>query len=83
MGRVARPPHGLRPAPEGATITVTQVRSSIGGKPRTRGTLRALGLRGIGQTTVLPDRPEIRGMLARVPHLVKISGPAHSKGEPQ
>ena len=36
------------------------------------GTLRALGLRGIGQTNVLPDRPEIHGMIARVPHLVRV-----------
>ena len=51
---------------------VTQVKSTIGTKPKTRGTMRALGLRGIGQSNVLPDRPEIRGMLRRVPHLVKI-----------
>lgn len=56
----------------GATLRVTQVRSYIGIKPKHRGTLRALGLRGIGQTNELPDRPEIRGMLARVPHLIKI-----------
>jgi len=54
------------------TITVTQVRSAIGNKPKTRGTLRALGLRKIGDTNTLPDRKEIRGMLARVPHLVSI-----------
>ncbi len=53
-------------------LKVTQVRSSIGQKPKHRGTLRALGLRGIGKTNTLPDRPEIRGMLARVPHLVKV-----------
>jgi len=53
-------------------LRVTQVRSSIGTKPKHRGTLRALGLRGIGRTNVLPDRPEIRGMLARVPHLVEV-----------
>ena len=58
--------------PAGPTLTVTQVRSTIGAKPRTRATLRALGLRGIGQRNVLPDRPEIRGMLARVPHLVRV-----------
>jgi large subunit ribosomal protein L30 len=52
---------------------VTQVRSSIGTKPKHRGTLRALGLRGIGRTNVLPDRPEIRGMIARVPHLVDVA----------
>jgi large subunit ribosomal protein L30 len=53
-------------------LKVTQVRSSIGTKPKHRGTLRALGLRGIGQTNVLQDRPEIRGMIARVPHLVQV-----------
>jgi large subunit ribosomal protein L30 len=53
-------------------LKVTQVRSAIGIKPKHRGTLRALGLRGIGKTNTLPDRPEIRGMLARVPHLVTV-----------
>ena len=51
-------------------LKVTQVRSSIGTKPKQRGTLRALGLRRINHTVELPDRPEIRGMVARVPHLV-------------
>ncbi|MFZ6003766.1 MAG: 50S ribosomal protein L30 [Actinomycetota bacterium] len=55
-----------------ATITVTQVRSAIGSKPKQRGTLRALGLGRIGKSNTLPDRPEIRGMLARVPHLVSV-----------
>ena len=55
-----------------ATVKVTQVRSAIGTKPKHRGTLRALGLRGVGQANELPDRPEIRGMLARVPHLVTV-----------
>jgi large subunit ribosomal protein L30 len=53
-------------------LRVTQVRSGIGSKPKLRGTLRALGLRGIGRSNDLPDRPEIRGMLARVPHLVEV-----------
>jgi large subunit ribosomal protein L30 len=55
-----------------ALLLVTQTRSAIGTKPKHRGTLRALGLRGIGQSNELPDRPEIRGMLARVPHLIRI-----------
>ncbi len=59
-------------APAAGWLRITQVRSAIGTKPKHRGTLRALGLRGIGRTTVLPDRPEIRGMLARVPHLVDV-----------
>ena len=54
-------------------LRVTHVRSAIGTKPKHRGTLRALGLRGIGKTNVLPDRPEIRGMLARVPHLIDVT----------
>ena len=53
-------------------LQVTQVRSAIGTKPKHRGTLRALGLRGVGKTNTLPDRPEIRGMIARVPHLVHV-----------
>ena len=53
-------------------IKVTQVRSAIGTKPEHRGTLRALGLGRIGKTNTLPDRPEIRGMVRRVPHLVKV-----------
>ena len=55
-----------------ASLKVTQVRSGIGAKPKHRGTLRALGLGKIGRTRVFPDRPEIRGMLATVPHLVTV-----------
>ena len=62
-----------------ATLTVTQVKSAIGSKPKHRGTLRALGLHGIGSSNTLPDRPEIRGMIARVPHLVAVSEPEGSQ----
>lgn len=55
-----------------AALKVTQIKSSIGTKPKHRGTLRALGLGRIGKTHVLPDRPEIRGMIARVPHLITV-----------
>jgi large subunit ribosomal protein L30 len=53
-------------------LLVTQVRSAIGTKPKQRGTLRALGLGRIGKSHELPDRPEIRGMIARVPHLITV-----------
>jgi large subunit ribosomal protein L30 len=53
-------------------LRVTQIRSGIGSKPKQRGTLRALGLRRINHSVELPDRPEIRGMVARVPHLVDV-----------
>jgi len=56
----------------GGELKVTQVRSAICSKPKHRGTLRALGLRGLGRSHILPDRPEVRGMLARVPHLVTV-----------
>ncbi|HEV3452577.1 MAG TPA: 50S ribosomal protein L30 [Acidimicrobiia bacterium] len=55
-----------------AALRITQIRSSIGAKPKQRGTLRALGLRRLHQTVELPDRPEIRGMIERIPHLVTI-----------
>jgi len=55
-----------------ADLKVTQYKSAIGSKPKQRGTLRALGLGRIGKSNTLPDRPEIRGMLAKVPHLVKV-----------
>ncbi|SHE35537.1 large subunit ribosomal protein L30 [Ferrithrix thermotolerans DSM 19514] len=54
------------------SLKVTQVRSSIGTKPKHRGTLRALGLHGIGTSNELVDRPEIRGMIRRVPHLIEV-----------
>ena len=54
------------------SLRVTQTRSGIGTKPKHRGTLRALGLGRIGKVNTLPDRPEIRGMIARVGHLVQV-----------
>jgi large subunit ribosomal protein L30 len=58
---------------------VTQIKSSTHAKPKSRGTLRALGLGRIGKTNTLPDRPEIRGMIARVPHLIEVSSSTDSK----
>lgn len=53
-------------------LHVTQYKSAIGTKPKQRGTLRALGLGRIGKSNTLPDRPEIRGMIAKVPHLIRV-----------
>ena len=55
-----------------AELRIVQVRSAIGSKPKHRGTLRALGLGRIGKTRTLPDRPEIRGMVNHVAHLVRV-----------
>ena len=54
------------------TLKVTQVRSSIGVKPKQRGTLRALGLHGISTTREHEDTAVIRGMVAKVPHLIAV-----------
>ena len=55
-----------------AQIKVTQVKSGIGTKPNQRQTLRSLGLKRIHDSVVQEDRPEIRGMVATVPHLVRV-----------
>ena len=55
-----------------ATITVTQVKSSIGTKPKHRGTLRALGLGKIGRSKLHRDTPEFRGRLRKVAFLIKV-----------
>ncbi len=55
-----------------ADLNITQVRSTIGTKPKQRGTIRALGLGRIGRTVTKPDTPEVRGMISRVPHLVSV-----------
>ena len=57
----------------GGHLKVTQVRSAITTKPKHRGTLRALGLRGVGRSRVLADTDALQGMLARVPHLVEVT----------
>jgi large subunit ribosomal protein L30 len=64
-------------------LLITQVKSSIGTKPKHRGTLRALGLRGVNKAHVLPDRPEVRGMIARVPHLVTVTNASAEQVEAQ
>jgi large subunit ribosomal protein L30 len=53
-------------------LRVTQVRGLAGKPKRQRDTVRALGLRRIRHAVVKEDRPEIRGMIARVRHLVDV-----------
>jgi large subunit ribosomal protein L30 len=55
-----------------AQLKVTQLKSGIGGKQNQRETLRTLGLKRIGDTVVKDDRPEIRGMVNTVRHLVSV-----------
>lgn len=55
-----------------AQLKVKQNKSTIGCKPNQRETMRSLGLRRIGDTVVKEDRPEIRGMVQTVRHLVTV-----------
>ena len=55
-----------------AKLKVTQVRSEIGTKQNQRDTLRSLGLRKINDVVLKEDRPEIRGMIFTVSHLVSV-----------
>jgi large subunit ribosomal protein L30 len=53
-------------------LRITQVRSTIKVGRTHRGTLRSLGLRGIGRSTVREDSPQLRGMLHQVGYLVRV-----------
>ncbi|HVB46629.1 MAG TPA: 50S ribosomal protein L30 [Streptosporangiaceae bacterium] len=55
-----------------AELKVTQTKSKIGGNKSQRDSLRSLGLHRIGDSVVKADRPEIRGMIATVRHLVVV-----------
>jgi large subunit ribosomal protein L30 len=54
------------------TIKVTLVKSPIGYSERQKNTVRALGLRKMGQTKEHTDTPVVRGMIHKVLHLVKV-----------
>jgi large subunit ribosomal protein L30 len=53
-------------------LKVTQKRSLIGRPPDQRATVRGLGLKRLGDVVVKEDRPEIRGMLRKVSHLIEV-----------
>jgi large subunit ribosomal protein L30 len=54
------------------TVKVTLVKSVFGQSKSHRATVRGLGLRRIRDTAVLPDTPEIRGMLRASSHMLKV-----------
>ena len=53
-------------------LKVRQVRSGVGGKQNQRDTLRTLGLKRVGDESLREDRPEVRGMIKTVAHLVTV-----------
>ena len=57
-----------------SSVRVTWVKSMIGYDQRPRATLRGLGLRRLNQTVELKDAPQVRGMITKVAHLVRVEG---------
>ena len=57
-----------------ATLRITQTKSTNGANPKQRATLQSLGLGKIGRTTEREDGEVLRGMIAKVSHLVKVDG---------
>jgi large subunit ribosomal protein L30 len=55
-----------------AKLKVTQIRSATSRGAKQRGTIRALGLKRLGHTVEHEDKPEIRGMIRTVEHLVTV-----------
>ena len=55
-----------------AELKITQFKSGLGGKQNQRDTLRTLGLKRVGASVVREDRPEVRGMVKVVAHLVTV-----------
>ncbi|MGN6607796.1 MAG: 50S ribosomal protein L30 [Jatrophihabitans sp.] len=55
-----------------AKLKITQIKSGIGYKQNQKETLRSLGLKRMHDSVVQEDRPEIRGMINTVPHLVQV-----------
>ncbi|MCI5161143.1 MAG: 50S ribosomal protein L30 [Candidatus Electrothrix sp. AX5] len=54
------------------TVTITQVKSGIGSTKKIRATLVGLGLTKMHKTISRKDTPEIRGMIRKVQHLIKV-----------
>jgi large subunit ribosomal protein L30 len=68
-------------AEQGKQIQVEQTKSSVGRKQNQRETLRSLGLKRIGDVVLKEDRPEIRGMVRTVRHLVNVTEVSESAGK--
>ena len=53
-------------------LKITQIKSSIGYKPKAKRTLAALGLKKLNQSVEKTDTPQIRGMLKKIEYLLKV-----------
>ncbi|MCW6508813.1 50S ribosomal protein L30 [Lichenifustis flavocetrariae] len=54
------------------TVTIEQTRSPIGRPAEQRATLKGLGLNKIGRRSTLEDTPSVRGMIAKVAHMIRV-----------
>jgi large subunit ribosomal protein L30 len=63
------------------TVRVKWIKSTIGRIEDQKKTIRALGFKRLQQTLTLPDRPEIRGMINRVIHLLEVNPVRNSSGK--
>ena len=59
-------------AGQGARLSVRQTKSGIGYDKSQKRTLAALGLGKVGRVRELPDNPQIRGMIFKISHLVRV-----------
>jgi len=55
-----------------AKLKITQVRSAIGREVSQKRTIEALGIKRLNSSVIHEDRPEVRGMIGKVVHLVKV-----------
>ena len=70
--KAAAPKKAAKAAPTGKTVTVTQIGSPIG-RPKDQGaTLVGLGLNKLHRSRTLEDTPSVRGMIAKVAHLLRV-----------
>jgi large subunit ribosomal protein L30 len=53
-------------------VKITQKKSTIGGNPSARRTMRTLGLKKIGESVTHEDSPTLRGMIRTVQHLIEV-----------
>lgn len=60
-----------RPKPE-RELEITLVRSLIGCSPAQREAAKGLGLRKLRGSVVRPDKPEVRGLIRKIPHLIMV-----------
>lgn len=61
-------------------IKITLIKSTIGAQPRQRKTVEALGLRKINSSVIQKDNDQIRGMIFKVKHLLKVEAADTAKG---